>query len=210
MTDRSQESEPVDSHPGLNSALWDELGERYAHVTAALVPDRMPEPHWADLTRPAPDTPVEFALDVGADGRLGAISVVPPGASGILSVVPPANEPAPPITRDMIREAAERITAGAVFSPTSEFRPRRAGKMMEIIGSILERVEDTSAFRFVLAPAKWHAIMDRATEDERVILERAKDEGRIILSEFLPEPETAYRIQLPPEDYRRRVPWFLR
>ena len=151
-----------------------------------------------------PDTPPPWA-----DLLRQEVPGLPEEWRGIVSVVPPATEPAPPITRDMIREAAERITAGAVFSPTSEYRPRRTGDMLEVMGRLLAKVEEANSVRFVLAPAKWHAIMSRATEDERVVLERELREGRVILSEFLPEPETAYRIQLPRTD-RARVPWFLR
>lgn len=188
--------------------------------------DRNPEsdtpPPWAGLlSQEVPPPPEEWRRQIAADiPRLTRADVarmfeVPeellraPHTHGIVGAVLPVPEPAPAVTRDMFLEAAKRIQA-ARPAPIFEVRPRQAGKTAEAVQAFMDAIgEATADVKIVLAPAKWHAILARATDEERDLLLEAHRREQIVLSEFMPEPETAYAFRMPPPE-RRRVPWFFR
>lgn len=53
--------------------------------------------------------------------------------------------------------------------------------------------------KMIISTAKWHAIMARAGERDRVLLEHMGHAGQIILSDILPDPEVGYILAIPAE-----------
>lgn len=194
--------------------------ERYA---ASIIPAASGDPAWADLVRPQRELPSAGrgftsgppTIDEVPRFVAGMVEL-PENARGIVSAAGTNTDAAPPVAWAHIQEIADWMERGNPWAPlitnapegftvqVTETRPRQAGKMMEMIGRIMDEVEEARSVTLVLGPAKWAAIMGRATPEERETLEAGKRAGRIVLSPHLPEPDTAYRVRV---EEPRYVPW---
>lgn len=88
-------------------------------------------------------------------------------------IVTSAPAPAPPITWPTIKETLDRVMAEATY------------------------VRD----RVVIGRGRWDRILAAASPELRAQLESLAENGTVIVSEFLPDPDTAYRISTRPQDW---------
>jgi hypothetical protein len=102
---------------------------------------------------------------------------------------------------DKIMTESTIRTQGAPLPLTTH--ARQNGKTLEACLALIAELERARDTRIILGPADWARVLDAADEETRELLVDGQRRGVIIVSPYLPEPATAYRIQVStrPQDW---------
>ena len=95
-------------------------------------------------------------------------------------------------------EMVDRHLAGIVTSaPTSTAVAFDLPSFQRAMDAVIQARRDYERVRYVIPRAKWHSILEGASDNLRADLDSLAKNGTVIVSDYLPDPDMAYRIEVP-------------